>query len=258
MPNLSFLKRASLTLHPMAQKLFKTMEDKKSNLAIALDVCSQKELLKLAVDLGPYVCMVKTHVDILEDFTPDFGEKLRKIAQKHQFLIFEDRKFADIGQTVSLQYEKGIYRIADWADVVNAHIVPGPGIIEGLKQVGKPRGQGLLLLAEMSSAGTLAKGSYTKKAVEMAEAHNDFAMGFICLRKLSKNPGLLHFTPGVKLKSGKDSLGQRYRTVDEILLRNKSDGIIVGRDITHASDPKEQTLLYQKKGWAAHEKKLRA
>lgn len=258
MSNLSFLKRASLTRHPMAQKLFKTMEDKKSNLAVALDVSSQKELLKLADLLGPYVCMVKTHVDILEDFTPDFGEKLRKIAKKHQFLIFEDRKFADIGQTVSLQYEKGIYRIAEWADIINAHIVPGPGIIEGLKKVGGPRGQGLLLLAEMSSAGTLAKGAYAKKAVEMAELHDDFALGFICLRKLSKRPGLLHFTPGVKLKSGKDSLGQRYRTVDEILLRNKSDGIIVGRDITHASDPKEQTLLYQKKGWAAHEKKLRA
>lgn len=243
---LSFLKRASLTRHHMAQKLFKIMEDKKSNLSIALDVTSQLKLLEMADKLGPHICVLKTHVDILDDFTSDFGKHLRKVAEKHNFLIFEDRKFADIGQTVSLQYQKGIYRIAEWADIINAHIVPGPGIIEGLK------GSNLLLLAEMSSHGTVAKGSYTRKAVEMAEAHPETVMGFICLHKLSQNPGLIHFTPGVKLEPGQDALGQRYRTVDEILIKNKSDIIIVGRDITHARNPEEQAILYREKAWSAY------
>lgn len=228
------------------------MAKKQTNLSLACDVTSQKELLRFAELLGPEICVLKTHIDILEDFTPDCGPALRRIAEKHEFLIFEDRKFADIGQIASLQYAKGIYRIAEWADLINAHIVPGPGIIEGLKQVGLPREKGLLLLAEMSSHETMAKGAYSKKVVAMGEMHADFVCGFISLGKLSSNPGMIHFTPGVKLQKGKDSLGQRYRTVEEILVDKKSDIIIVGRDITHSPDPKTAAALYRKKGWECY------
>ncbi|MES2272923.1 MAG: orotidine-5'-phosphate decarboxylase [Chlamydiota bacterium] len=253
---LSYLQRGVLSRHPLAQRLFRIMEDKETNLALAVDVTSQNRLLDLAEELGPSICVLKTHVDLLEDFTPDFSLKIRRIANKHRFLVFEDRKFGDIGQITALQYAKGIYRIAEWADLTNAHLVPGPGQIEALQQIGRSQGRGLLLIAEMSTSGTLATKAYAKKAVDMAKPYSDFVMGFISLGKLTEDPGMIHFTPGVQLKKGKDLLGQRYRTIDEILIKNLSDVIIVGRQILDAPDPKEEASIFCEKAWSAYKMRL--
>ena len=249
---LTFGERAQLCTNAVSRRLFEVMESKRSNLVLSADVTQSSTLLQLVDKVGPYVCAVKTHVDILEDFTPEFGSRLAELASKHDFLIFEDRKFADIGHTVSLQYEGGMYHISDWADIVNAHTVPGDGVIQGLKQVGQPKGGACLLIAEMSSAGNLANAEYAKATVKMAEAHKDFVIGFICQSQLTTDPTFLHMTPGVQLEEGQDALGQRYLTPNEVVGNRGSDIIIVGRGIYKEDNPEVTAKKYQEAGYSAY------
>ncbi|XP_068185652.1 uridine 5'-monophosphate synthase [Antennarius striatus] len=254
---LSYADRAKLpNIHPLASRLLRIMEEKQSNLCLSADVTSSEELLGLADSLGPSICLLKTHIDILKDYTEAFSQELQALAEKHSFLIFEDRKFADIGNTVKHQYEGGLYQISSWSHVVNAHAVPGPGVVKGLSAVGKPLGRGCLLIAQMSSQGSLATGEYTNAVLQMAEEQSDFVIGFICGSKISKRPEFIHMTPGVQMQAGADKLGQQYCSPEEVLHTKCSDVIIVGRGILEAPDRLKAAEAYRTAGWEAYRKRL--
>ena len=243
--------RAKLAQNPTAKRAFQLMEEKQSRLVLSADATKQEELLSLAEQAGPYIVALKTHIDILEDYDPQVTRQLVQLSKKHSFLLFEDRKFADIGNTVRQQYAGGIFRIAEWADITNAHVLPGPGIIEGLKAEGLKRGRGLLLLAEMSTQGSLATGTYTKRAIEMAESQPEFVIGFIGQTRLTNNPAHIVMTPGVCLENGSDALGQQYNTPMQVLKERMCDLMIVGRGITRAKNPTEAVKAYLKAGQKA-------
>lgn len=248
----SYSTRAHLSKNPVAKRLFHLMDTKKTNLALSADVTECQHLLHLAESLGPEICVLKTHVDILKDFTTEFTQHLLHIANKHHFLIFEDRKFADIGNTVKNQYAGGIYHIADWADITNAHTLPGPGIIQGLAEAGLKKQRGLLLLAEMSSANNLLTPDYATKTLQMAEQFPEFVFGFISQRKLSDDPQWIYMTPGVQMAAKGDALGQQYITPKKAIIENGTDIIIVGRGILQANDPILEAKKYREAGWNAY------
>ncbi|WVO14953.1 orotidine 5'-phosphate decarboxylase [Cryptococcus depauperatus] len=259
----TYAERVALHENPTAKKILEIMDRKKTNLAVSVDVTKADEVLKIVRQVGPSICIVKTHCDIIEDFTPQFTEELVKLSQELDFIIFEDRKFADIGNTVSLQYSSGVHKIASWADLTNAHAVPGPGIISGLSAVGKPLGRALLLLAEMSSKGALAVGDYTKQTMQMAkEAGREFVIGFIAQSRVDQNEkdDWLIMCPGVGLAAKGDKHGQQYRTPKEVVYEDGADVIIVGRGI-YGVDGGEQAVRneaekYRAEGWKAYEERL--
>lgn len=231
----SFAERAKVAPSALGRRLFSLMERKQSNLCVAVDVTTSAELLQLTEAVGPHVCMIKTHCDLVGDWSAETAAKLVSLGKTYGFVIFEDRKFADIGNTVVEQCRGGLHRISSWANFVNAHSLPGPGIIAGLQKAYEGSdGGGLLLLAQMSSEGSMCTAEYTARTVQMAEANDTFVFGFISQGRLRPHVPVdpfIYMTPGVQLQPGGDSLGQVYNTPEHVLGTKGSDVIIVGRAI---------------------------
>ncbi|KAH7155030.1 Orotidine 5'-phosphate decarboxylase domain-containing protein [Dactylonectria estremocensis] len=132
----TFASRSETATHPLNSYLFKLMDLKASNLCLSADVATARELLYFADKIGPSIVVLKTHYDMVSgwDFHPQTGTgaKLASLARKHGFLIFEDRKFGDIGNTVELQYTSGAARIIEWAHITNVNMVPGKASVTSL------------------------------------------------------------------------------------------------------------------------------
>lgn len=228
------------------------MHEKQTNLAVAADVTTKAQLLSLADAVGPEICFLKTHIDIIEDFDYDLIIQLKELAKKHNFLIVEDRKFADIGSTVQQQYAGGIYKIAQWADIIIAHAISGSDIIKALQLASQEHDRGVLLIAQLSSAGNLIDQTYTAQVVSMAQEYENFVIGLIAQKSLTNMPQCITCTPGISMTQQNDSLGQQYNTPDYAIKERKADIIIVGRAIYQAKDPQAMAREYRIAAWQAH------
>ncbi len=244
----------------LTKKVKDKIHQKQSNLILSLDVTKQQDFFEILDKVGDQIVMLKTHIDIITDFDEKFIPKLLKYAKKQNFFILEDRKFADIGNTVNYQYKEGVYKIADWADFVTAHLIAGAGTLHGLFD--NLEGKSAFVLARMSSQGNLINENYTRKCFEIARQFPQFITGFIghgknaidIQRFKSKFPGNeLLLVPGVKLKRGHDNLGQQYLTVKDAM-DGGADCIIVGRGILKSSNPRSEAKLYRDLAWKIYQK----
>jgi uridine monophosphate synthetase len=94
----SFRARSSLPkTAPLAIFLYQLIDTKKSNLCLSADVTSTAELLQLANEVGDSIAVLKTHADIITDFGESTIRGITEISLRKRFLVFEDRKFGDIG-----------------------------------------------------------------------------------------------------------------------------------------------------------------
>lgn len=245
--------------HPLSHRYMEVACDKRSLVIIAADIPRVEDLVDMIELVGPHIAGLKTHVDMTEDFTMEEWERVVDVAKKHDLLVFEDRKFADIGRVSETQMG-GMYDIRSWADLVTSHSVSGPDIVDGIAAAwdSVQRIGGVLLLAQMSSRGNLLEDGYTNSTVEIGTA-SPHVIGYIgngsnpaeisSLRE-KVGDGRMIWTPGVNLSADEGKLGQRYGHPSDAI-RAGSDAVIVGSGIHKAADPVSAAKAYADATWAA-------
>jgi uridine monophosphate synthetase len=251
--------RWSNSTSEIARRYMEVACRKKSLVCLAADRRTMAGLFELIDLVGPHIAALKTHVDLVDDWTPEGWSEFCSRAHKADLLIFEDRKFADIGK-ISRNQMAGIYDIRTWSDLVTAHLISGPDIVDGLQAGWKDVGRdgGVLLLAQMSSRGNLLNPNYTDEVVTKGGAHSG-VFGFIGngsrpeeLAELRSKVGKskMIWTPGVNLAVGDGEMGQRYGDPREAILAG-SDCIIVGSGIHRSENPAAAAQSYASASWNA-------
>ncbi|RAL62221.1 hypothetical protein DID88_004792 [Monilinia fructigena] len=314
------------------------------------DVSTTGDLLRLADAVGPSIVVLKTHYDLINNWdynpTTGTGARLNRLARRHGFLIFEDRKFGDIGNTVQLQYTEGTAKIIEWSHITNVNMIPEKASVDSMAEaaarwrerkryevkqiyhlnskpneitdgshgleahdemnIGRkasivsittvsqhfepansprsridfdieeeaypgideaPLERGLLILAQMSSAGNFMTRDYTNACVASAREHKQYVMGFISQESLNTDADddFISMTPGCQLPPENDEeaelegdgKGQQYNTPGK-LVGLGCDVVIVGRGILRADDPKWEAERYRRKAWEAYEERIKA
>ena len=82
------------------------IKTKESKICLAADVSTLDELYKIIDEVGEYICILKIHYDIISDFNENIESAINKLnsyKKRYNFLIWEDRKFADIGMVMCRQ-----------------------------------------------------------------------------------------------------------------------------------------------------------
>jgi len=244
----SLAEKRDLVTHPMAQKLIDIALEKKTNLICSADVTTKEDLLSLTEKVAPYIAALKIHADIVVDFDDDLVRKLQTLAQAHNFLLFEDRKFADIGNTAVLQMTQGVHHISSWASMVTAHVTAGEGSIVALKNAAP--NIAIIPIIQMSTKDTLTDNHYCKKAMQVVQKHQDAVIGVVAQSHPAPDE-FLKFTPGINLEIKGDTKGQSYNSPEIAFEKYKTDFIIVGRGIYQADNPADAAARYRDVAWGA-------
>lgn len=238
---LPYIKRAIASANPALRELYLVMEEKKSNAVFNASFPLKQQVIDHVKAVGPYACMIQTHMDIVADFDIYLLLELQELARKHRFLLFEDRKLADGGAIVREQYDQGMYKIANWAHFVS--VVPSFLPVEGIRSIGLQMGRACLVHVPLSGY------SVFQQAQELIDRHKDFAVGAFSSGVRAVVPGAFSLKDGVS-RSEEEYFGEG--ATPEKVIAQGYDAFIVQPEILYGNKELMAKQM-QQRGWSAYE-----
>lgn len=206
------------------KRLQDIIKQKQTKLVFAADIEDSEKLLTILEDIGPYICMVKLHLDIIS--IPDkarFYKKIQQLSHLHNFLIMDDRKYVDIGSIAHKQilHSQTIVPI----HFITVHAAAGSRILDVV-----PNNIDVFLVTDMSQEGSQECKRFEHKKIVGVVSQGEPV------------PDLMLMVPGISLTTNQDKHGQQYRKPDQI----KADLYVVGRNIYEAYDKNEHISIAKK------------
>lgn len=227
------------------RKLIEIIKQKKTTLCLSLDVPLWKKGKEILDKVGPYICMVKFHCELMVDW--DFENtinEIKELSTKHNFLIMQDSKFIDVPKITEKQYKMTKYQIHKFANYITVH---WENFIDIQKILKSEINLELVCVAEMNTLNHNFNEEYYKNIENLIVpvADKSSSLGYsnninsiVSQSKFKKNNNVLKFTPGVIEKD--DELKfvdeKRYRSIENAMVRDRNHIVIIGSNIIDEID----------------------
>ncbi|MCK5347229.1 MAG: orotidine-5'-phosphate decarboxylase, partial [Candidatus Heimdallarchaeota archaeon] len=216
---MTFGQRAEIANNNMTKRLFRIMERKKTNLVVSFDTTNSKSVSDFIEKVKDYVCAIKFHSDAWSSHGRDWLESkqmvktITNLAIKYDIMLFEDRKFADIGATVEKQYTSIRANYGN-LDMVTVLPIFGEGTLKSIDNCSKGT-VGMVIVSQVSTKNNLLDDNFTKRCVEIANNNSESVVGFVCQTRVADDSAFIYMTPGVKIGDTSDGKDQQYRTPEQ-------------------------------------------
>ena len=189
----------------------------------AADCASMEEMLDKLDTYGPHIGILKTHMDTFSDFNEHKLVRFIALKKKYDLLVWEDRKFADIGMIMDKQINNSVLRYDKWVDVFSLHAITGRESLETV--FNRNPDFKWIIIGQLSCPDNLIDKIYTQSAKSIYDSYEN-VIGMVCQDYLG--PEVIHIIPGISNTRKEDKMGQSYSKLEE---KQFADFLVCGRSI---------------------------